>query len=57
MLNDAGKAANGSRVLAVGVTYKSGVADIRESPAISVIERLAGKAPRGTCAGTLMNYC
>ena len=33
LLNDAGKALNGSRVLLLGVTYKANIADQRESPA------------------------
>jgi UDP-N-acetyl-D-glucosamine dehydrogenase len=40
-LNAAGKPVRGSRVLAVGVSYKPGVNDTRESPAMTVIERLA----------------
>src|SRR5438876_954817 len=42
-LNDAGKAVRGSRVLAVGVAYKPGVDDLRESPSLAVMERLASK--------------
>jgi UDP-N-acetyl-D-mannosaminuronate dehydrogenase len=30
----------GARVLVVGVAYKPGVADIRESPALEILERL-----------------
>jgi UDP-N-acetyl-D-glucosamine dehydrogenase len=36
-LNDAGKATNGSKVLLLGVSYKAGVGDIRESPALKII--------------------
>jgi nucleotide sugar dehydrogenase len=43
MLNDRGKAVNGSRVLGVGVAFKAGVDDLRGSPAIDVLERLAAK--------------
>ncbi len=39
-LNDAGKPVKGSRVLICGVSYKSGVADLREAPALKIIERL-----------------
>lgn len=39
-LNDHGKSLKGSRVLVLGVTYKAGVADLRESPAIEIMERL-----------------
>jgi UDP-N-acetyl-D-glucosamine dehydrogenase len=33
-LNDAGLAINGSRIAVFGVSYKPGVGDIRESPAL-----------------------
>jgi UDP-N-acetyl-D-glucosamine dehydrogenase len=36
-LNDAGKPVNGSRILILGVSYKAGVGDIRESPALKII--------------------
>ncbi|MEP6758693.1 MAG: nucleotide sugar dehydrogenase [Actinomycetota bacterium] len=42
-LNRAGKAVNGSRVLGIGVAFKPGVDDLRGSPAITVLERLAAK--------------
>ncbi len=42
-LNRAGKPVNGSAVLGVGVAFKPGIDDLRESPAMSVLERLAGK--------------
>jgi UDP-N-acetyl-D-glucosamine dehydrogenase len=40
-LNDRGQALRGSKVLGVGVTYKQDVNDVRESPALLVLERLA----------------
>jgi UDP-N-acetyl-D-glucosamine dehydrogenase len=40
-LNDAGKAISGSRIALLGVSYKAGVGDIRESPALRIIEELA----------------
>jgi UDP-N-acetyl-D-glucosamine dehydrogenase len=40
-LNDVGKPVKGSRVLAIGLSYKSGVNDVRESPAVQVVEHLA----------------
>ena len=43
MLNGAGKAVNGSRLLGVGVAFKAGVDDLRGSPAVDVLERLAAK--------------
>jgi UDP-N-acetyl-D-mannosaminuronate dehydrogenase len=42
MLADRGRALRGSRVLVVGVAYKPGVADLRESPALEIIEELDG---------------
>jgi UDP-N-acetyl-D-glucosamine dehydrogenase len=39
-LNDARKAMNGSRVLLIGVAYKKDIDDVRESPALSIIDRL-----------------
>jgi len=39
-LNDARKAARGSRVVLLGVAYKPGVGDTRESPALKIIELL-----------------
>jgi UDP-N-acetyl-D-glucosamine dehydrogenase len=39
-LNDAGKSVSGSRVLLLGVSYKAGVGDLRESPALKMIRLL-----------------
>jgi len=39
-LNDAGKPVRGSRVLVLGVSYKGGVGDLRESPALKLMELL-----------------
>ncbi len=39
-LNDEAKPLRGSRILLLGVTYKPDVADLRESPALTVIELL-----------------
>jgi UDP-N-acetyl-D-glucosamine dehydrogenase len=36
-LNEAGKATNGAKVLLLGVSYKAGVGDIRESPSLKII--------------------
>jgi UDP-N-acetyl-D-glucosamine dehydrogenase len=41
-LNDAGKPVNGSCVLVLGVSYKAGVGDVRESPALKIIRLLRG---------------
>ncbi len=40
VLNDAGKPVKGSRILVLGVAYKAGVADMRESPALKIIREL-----------------
>jgi len=40
-LNDAGKPVNGSRIAILGVSYKGGVGDIRESPALRIMQLLA----------------
>jgi UDP-N-acetyl-D-glucosamine dehydrogenase len=42
-LNEAGKPIKGSKVLAIGVTYKAGVNDLRESPPLAVMDKLASK--------------
>jgi UDP-N-acetyl-D-glucosamine dehydrogenase len=39
-LNDAGKPVRGSRILLVGVAYKGGVGDMRESPALKILRLL-----------------
>ena len=43
-LNDAGKPVKGSRIALIGVSYKAGVGDMRESPALKIIALL--QAPR-----------
>ena len=40
-LNDVAKPVKGSRIAILGVSYKGGVGDIRESPALRIIEVLA----------------
>jgi UDP-N-acetyl-D-glucosamine dehydrogenase len=40
-LNDAAKPVRGSRIAVLGVAYKAGVADLRESPALRIMEVLA----------------
>ena len=42
-LNDDGKALMGARVLVLGVAYKSDIDDVRESPALLIIEQLRKK--------------
>ncbi len=39
-LNDLGRPVKGSRIAILGVSYKPGVGDVRESPALKIIRRL-----------------
>ncbi len=45
-LNQAGQAVKGSTVLLIGVAYKPGVSDFRESPALDIIELLEERGAR-----------
>jgi UDP-N-acetyl-D-glucosamine dehydrogenase len=49
-LNDIAKAVRGSRILILGASYKGGVGDIRESPALRIIETLRDR-------GATVSYC
>jgi UDP-N-acetyl-D-glucosamine dehydrogenase len=40
VLNEAAKPINGSRILILGVSYKAGVGDIRESPSLKIAKQL-----------------
>ncbi len=40
VLNDAARPVNGSKILLLGVSYKAGVGDVRESPAIKIVKLL-----------------
>jgi UDP-N-acetyl-D-glucosamine dehydrogenase len=42
-LNDRGRALRGARVLVMGVAYKPGVSDTRDSPALEIIDILRAK--------------
>ena len=42
-LNEKGKTIKGSKILAIGVAYKRDTNDVRESPALQVLEALHGK--------------
>lgn len=42
-LNGSGKPLNGSRVLVLGIAYKKGVDDMRESPSVEIMELLEAK--------------
>jgi UDP-N-acetyl-D-glucosamine dehydrogenase len=50
LLNDAALPVRGARILLVGVAYKRDVSDVRESPALLVMEILRRK-------GALVSYC
>ncbi len=39
-LNDAGRAVKGAKIAVFGVSYKPGVGDVRESPALKILELL-----------------
>ncbi len=39
-LNEVGKPVNGTRILLLGMSYKAGIGDVRESPAIVIAEHL-----------------
>ncbi len=41
LLNDAGLAVRGSKIAVLGVSYKPGVGDVRESPALKIVALLA----------------
>src|SRR6476646_4570419 len=45
-LNDDRKAMKGSKVLLLGVAYKKDIDDVRESPALSIIDRLRAKGAK-----------
>jgi len=42
-LNDVGRPVRGSRVLLLGVAYKAGVGDLRESPALKILQLLRAR--------------
>jgi nucleotide sugar dehydrogenase len=56
-LNDAGKPIKGSRILGVGVAFKPGVDDLRESPSLGVLDRLAAKGARVTYHDPFVPAC
>jgi len=43
ILGEHGKPVSGARILVVGVSYKPGVGDVRESPAVPIIDMLASE--------------
>ena len=48
-LNDAEKPVKGTRIAVLGVSYKGGTADVRESPALRIIEELGAR-------GAILSY-
>ena len=42
-LNEQARAVKGSRILVLGVAYKAGVGDMRDSPALEIIEALLAR--------------
>ncbi len=56
-LNDAGKPIKGSRILGVGVAFKPGVDDLRESPSLGVLDRLAVKGAQVTYHDPFVPAC
>lgn len=45
-LNERNRCLNGARILAIGVAYKRGIGDIRESPALHVLSSLLSKGAK-----------
>lgn len=56
MLAESGYATRGAAILVVGVTYKPGVADIRESPALEIIDELAAAGARVAFTDPLVSH-
>ena len=56
-LNDAGKPIKGSSVLGVGVAFKPGIDDLRSSPSLMVLERLARRGAAVDYHDTFVPRC
>ncbi len=56
-LNDAGKPIKGSTVLGVGVAFKPGIDDLRESPSLMVLERLSRRGAHVEYHDTFVPRC
>lgn len=56
-LNDAGKPIKGSSVLGVGVAFKPGIDDLRSSPSLMVLERLARRGATVDYHDTFVPRC
>jgi UDP-N-acetyl-D-glucosamine dehydrogenase len=50
IMNDNKKCLNGAKILLMGVAYKNDIEDMRESPALKVIERLESKKANVVCS-------
>jgi UDP-N-acetyl-D-glucosamine dehydrogenase len=55
ILDVAGTRVEGARILIVGVAYKPGVRDVRESPALEIIDELEGLGARIAFTDTLVD--
>jgi nucleotide sugar dehydrogenase len=55
VLSEHGKPLHGSRVLVVGVAYKPGVADVRESPALQILSRLIDRGAQASFTDALVD--
>ncbi len=55
VLAEAGIPVRGARVLVLGVSYKPGVADVRESPAVEIMRRLRGSGADVSYADALVD--
>ena len=53
-LNEVGKPLHGSRVLVLGVAYKKDIDDLRESPALEILDQLSRK---GAMVSYHDSYC
>ncbi|NOY87493.1 MAG: nucleotide sugar dehydrogenase [Deltaproteobacteria bacterium] len=54
-LNDVGKALKGARVVIMGVAYKKNIDDLRESPALDIMNRLMNKGVQLSFADPYIN--
>ncbi len=54
-LNDSGKALKGARVVILGVAYKKNIDDLRESPALDIMNRLMDKGAQLSFADPYIN--
>lgn len=50
IMNDNKKCLNGAKIILLGVAYKNDIEDMRESPALKVIERLESKKANVVCS-------